>query len=105
MYSSSSSSRSIRWPSASSMLPLSFIAVPPRKGARRARRCRRPSQQPCAAVHVERLAGDEVARARGEEDDRSHQVLRVLVALEGARLPARREIFLGEHAPLVLVSD
>src|SRR5690349_56885 len=66
---------------------------------------RKPSHHPGTAVDVKRLPGDEVARARGEEHYGADQILRMLVALEGARLAARRKILLRQHAPLVLVGD
>ncbi|MGD0704488.1 MAG: hypothetical protein ABSA02_31945 [Trebonia sp.] len=44
-----------------------------------------------AAVDVEDLPGDEIRVRRGQEEDRSRQILGQLIALDGPSLAPRRE--------------
>src|SRR5215467_7955596 len=45
-----------------------------------------------AAVDVDRLSSHEIARGRGQEHHRSHQIIRYLHALDGAAGDSRGEI-------------
>src|SRR4029079_18724112 len=46
-----------------------------------------------ATIYHERLAGHEIAIARGEEYERTEQVFRIGVALEGAAVSHRNALF------------
>ena len=58
-----------------------------------------------AAVDVDRLAGDEIAVVGSEKDDGADEVIRFLVALEGASLSTVLKLLGCQHAFLLRTGD